>query len=131
MTTDLPASLRAHARGLLVCEAAVELLLGANCRWLARGDFVAGFVHTCPGPDGDVLAVIDWAGAIDAARAGRLPCSGGEQQILRLSASLADGILIDLGDAVTGLDGANLDLVAAAVLHAGGRRGARDREGTS
>jgi hypothetical protein len=130
--TDLPASLRAHAQGLLTDEAAVELLLAASCCWLARDDFVAGFVRTCPGPvDGDVLTVIDWVGAIEAARAGRLPSSGGEQRILGLSASLAEGIPIDLRDAITGLDGANLDLVAAAVLHAGGRRCAVDRKGTS
>jgi len=51
-----------------------------------------------------------------------LPCSGGERRALLLSASLVDGIPVDLGDAVTGLDDDNLARLITAILHATGKR---------
>jgi hypothetical protein len=68
------------------------------------------------------MAEIDWAAAITALDAGDLPCSGGEQRMLRLAASLADGIPVDLRDALTGIDHCNIQLVITAVLHASGQR---------
>lgn len=41
--------------------------------------------------------------------------------MLRIAASLADGIPLDLRDALTGLDTDNLTLVAQAILHTGRR----------
>jgi hypothetical protein len=41
--------------------------------------------------------------------------------VLRIAASLAEGVGVDLGEAVTGLDEANIGLIAAAVLRANGR----------
>jgi len=69
------------------------------------------------------LAIVDWPAVVGALEAGRLPCSGSEGQVLRITASIAAGIPVALGEAVSGLDDRNLGLVAAAVLHAGGRRG--------
>jgi hypothetical protein len=43
-------------------------------------------------PDGQPFAFVDWAAAITALDAGDLPCSGGQQRMLRLTASLGDGI---------------------------------------
>lgn len=118
---DLTAALRAHARGLYCAEAAVELLIG---RWLHRGDFVDRFIETGPALVGDTpMAIVDWEAALAALEAGELPCSGGEGRILRIAASLAAGVPVDLGDAVTALDTTTLMLVARAVLHAGGHRG--------
>jgi hypothetical protein len=54
------------------------------------------------------MAAVDWDAAAAALTAGELPCSGGEQRIFRLAASLAGGIPVDLSDAVAGLDQANL-----------------------
>ena len=54
--------------------------------------------------------------------ADRLPCSSGEEQLLRIAASLAEGIPLDLHDAVTGLDSVNTDLVARAICRATGHR---------
>jgi hypothetical protein len=71
-----------------------------------------------------VLAFIDWQAAVTALEAGWLPCSGGEGRVLRIAASIAEGVPVDLREAVTGLDEANLALVARAVLHSGGHRGA-------
>jgi len=68
------------------------------------------------------MADIDWPAAITALDTGDLPCSGGEQRMLRLAASLASGIPVDLRDALTGLDDRNINLVITAVLHASGKR---------
>jgi hypothetical protein len=64
------------------------------------------------------VATIDWRAALAGLDAGRLPCSGGEERLLRLAASLAEGIPVDLLDALSGLDEGNAALVVAAVAHA-------------
>ena len=46
--------------------------------------------------------------------------SGGERRFLLLAASLVEDVPVVLGDVVPGLDRVNLDLVLAAVAHAGG-----------
>ena len=43
--------------------------------------------------------------------------------MLLLAASIADGIPVDVGEALTGLDRAGIAAAASAVLHAGGHRG--------
>jgi len=121
-SADLTAALRAHARGLHCLQAAVELLI-SHASWLRQSDFLHEFVHTVPGLiDGTPMAPIDWPEAIAALDRGRLPCSGGEDRMLRLAASLAVGIPVDLRAALTGLDSHNADLVAHAVKHATGHR---------
>jgi hypothetical protein len=72
------------------------------------------------------MVAIDWPAVITALDAGDLPCSGGEARILRLAASLAHGIPVDLRDALTGLDARNTDLIRQAVLHANGHRPAHN-----
>jgi hypothetical protein len=120
-TADLPAVLRAHARGLHCREAAVELLISHAC-WLRRDDF-HHFVLTARGLiDGTPMALIDWPEAIAALDRGQLPCSGGEGRLLRVAASLAEGIPVDLRDALTGLDSHNAELVCHAVQQATGHR---------
>jgi hypothetical protein len=107
---------------LYCAEAAVELLIG-HLVWLLRGDFVDVFVETGEGlMDGTPMAWVGWTAAVAALEAGRLPCSPSESQVLRIAASLADGIPVDLCEAVSGLDVANIVLVARAVLHAAGHR---------
>ena len=117
---DLAAALRVWAKGLLATEAAVELLIGHR-RWPYRGDFRDAAVdfgrHAF---SGQVIAAVDFEAAAGALAAGALPCSGSEGQVLRLAASIACGVPVDLGDAVTGLDEATAGLVADAVLHAAG-----------
>jgi hypothetical protein len=83
-------------------------------------------------PSGSVLlsgltamAAIDWPAAITALDEGGLPASGGERRVLRLAASLPDGIPVDLRDAFTGTDTANVDRAVRAMLHASGRRPGR------
>ena len=61
--------------------------------------------------------------AASALEAGVLPCSGGEGRVLRIAASIAEGVPVDLREAVTGLDENNAVLAAGAVLHAAGQPG--------
>jgi hypothetical protein len=101
--------------------AAVELLIG-HAVWLGRNDFVGRFVDTADDLAGErMLAWVTWPAVVRALDGGRLGCSGSEAQVLRIAASLAEGIPVDLGAAVTGLDEATIGLIAAAVVRANGR----------
>ena len=121
--TTLHAALRACARGLYPAEASVELLINQGV-FLRRSDFRDRFVLMGTSiTDGiTTMAEIDWPTTITALDAGDLPCSSGEQRILRLAASLANGIPVDLRDALSGLDDRNIELTITAVLHASGKR---------
>ena len=117
----LSAALRAHARGLYYLEAATELLIDHRT-WLHRDDFTV-FITTHPGLLTHAEpAHLNWQAAITALDTGELPCSGGEGRMLRLAASLAEGIPVDLRDALTGIDTNNITLMTKAVLHTSGHR---------
>ncbi len=117
----LAEALRAGARGLFAAEAAVELLIAST--WPHRHDF-AGFMDTGTSiTDGTTeLAHIDWTAAITALDGGDLPCGGAERRILRLAASIAEGLPVDLQEALTSLDDSSINQVVQAVRHASGRR---------
>jgi hypothetical protein len=98
------------------------LLIGHR-RWLYREDFVDEFIETSRGSVGRaVMAFCDWTAVTAALDAGRLGCSGSEERVLRIAASLIEGIPVDLGEALSGLDEATIVLVAQAVVHANGHR---------
>ncbi len=70
---------------------------------------------------GQPLAVIRWKAAIHALEAGQLPCTGSEQAVLRIAASLADpGIAVSLRDNLGNLDHRNIALVTDAIKAANG-----------
>jgi hypothetical protein len=119
----LHAALRASAAGIYPSEAGTGLLIGHGT-WLHRDDFTAAFVHTGTSiTDGTTeMADVDWPAAISALDAGTLPCSGGEQRMLRLAASLAAGTPVNLRDTLTGIDHRNTQLLITAILHATGQR---------
>lgn len=119
----LHTALRAHAHGLHPLEAATELLI-SHGSFLSRSDFRDRFVHhsTSITDDTTTLANIDWPAAVTALDTAHLPCSTSQQQILRIAASLAHGIPVDLHDTLTGLDQHNIQLVITAVLHASGQQ---------
>jgi hypothetical protein len=73
------------------------------------------------------MAWVDWPAAVAALQVGRLPCSPSEAQVLRIAASIAEGIPVDMQEAVSGLDSANIVLVAQAIVHAAGHRGCAAR----
>ncbi len=110
--------MRAGARGLLCLQVAVELLIGHQ-RWLWRADFGdvalswARHVFT-----GEELVTVDFVAAVEALRAGVLPCSADERQVLLIAASIAEGIPVDLRDALAGLE--EVGLVVGAVAEAAG-----------
>ena len=116
--TDRPlhAALRACASGIFPTEAGAGLLIGHGT-WLHRDDFAGAFVRTGVSiTDGITkMAQIDWPAAIAALDAGSLPCSGGERRMLRLAASIADGIPVGLRDTLTGIDDRNVQLVVAVI----------------
>ena len=121
MTTDeLAAALRACAAGLYPLEAGVALLTASGA-FLHRPDFTGRFIdHATSG--GTAMAAIDWEAAVAALGSVELPCSGGERRVLLLSASLADGIPVDLRDAAAGLDDRNIQRLVTAIRHASGKR---------
>jgi hypothetical protein len=111
------------AKGLLCLEAAVELLIG-NRSWLLREDFHEIAVEFgWEAFSGQPLAAVDFVAAAGALEAGVLPCSGGEGRVLRIAASIAEGVPVDMREVVTGLDEDNAGLAAVAVLRAAGHRG--------
>jgi hypothetical protein len=112
---------------LFCLQAAVELLIGHQ-RWLLREDFRDRFVRLVPASAGDgVLAVVVWRAAARAVGAGRLSCSDSEAHVLRIAASMAEGVPVDLGTCLSTLDDMNIGLVAEAVRRAGGRAAADAR----
>src|SRR5260370_12429306 len=85
--------------------------IGSNCppsanQFVPLGRGLAG------GPE---MATIDWPAAITALGAS-LPCSGGERRMLRITASLAAGIPVDLRDTLTGLDDPTIQLLLTSPL---------------
>lgn len=101
--------LRTWAAGLLPLEAAIELIIaGVNGR-LLDGPWIRCDEHlTWFDPD------------IAAAENGHL--SGGERRVLAIATSLASrDHPVDLGDAITGVDHTNVNLVLTALAHASGR----------
>lgn len=102
--------LREWARGSYPLVAATELLLrgfgGKFARpgepWIVCGDGNGHWV--------DFESIPDFIGAL----------SGGERRFLLIAASLGAGVPVVLGDLLSGLDRANVELVLAAVAHAAG-----------
>jgi hypothetical protein len=119
------AALRAHAAGLYPEEAGTELLI-SHGGILPRDDF-ASFVHTGTSiSDGTTLmAWIDWDAALTALHDGQIPVCSGEQRILQLAASIADGSLVSLRHAIPGLDNRNLKLLITAIRHTAGQHPSR------
>ena len=69
--------------------------------------------------DGTLTAWIDWDAALSALHDGQIPVCGGEQRILQLAASVAEGLPVSLRATVPGLDNRNLELLITAIRHAG------------
>lgn len=119
-TDRLHHQLRAHVAGLISPVAAVDLLI-AHRTWLRREDFLDRFTFTATSFNTATTRTgIDWAAAITALDHD-LARSGGEARLLRIAASLAQGIPVDLRDAMTGLDHDNTALIARAITQAAGR----------
>jgi alpha-D-ribose 1-methylphosphonate 5-triphosphate synthase subunit PhnL len=68
-----------------------------------------------------LLAWIDWDAALSALHHGQIPLCGGEQRILQLAASIAEGFPVSLRDTLSSLDNRNLELLITAIRHAAGQ----------
>lgn len=101
--------LRSWAKGMYALEAATELLIRAFGGRFASPGYPWVLVEEGR-PWIDFEAIADNVGAL----------SGGERSMLLLIASLGGGERVDLSDNLPGLDRNNLELVLAAVAHAGG-----------
>jgi hypothetical protein len=121
VTSQLSAALRAAAAGIHPDEAGTGLIISHGA-FLCRDDFTRHIETATCISDGTPLAWIDWDAVIAALDGRRLPASGGEQRIVRIAASLADGHLLSLRDTVPGLDHRSLELVTTAIRHAAGQR---------
>ena len=102
-------ALRTWAAGSYADTAAVELLARAF------GGRFAGAGHPWIGTDTTGRTWLDG----DALRAAS-GLSGGERRVLALVAALIDAQPVEIVDVVSGLDRQHLDLVLAALAHAGG-----------
>ena len=69
---------------------------------------------------GETSVWIDFDAAVPALEASVLPYWSGERQILVIAASIAEGMPVDLRDALSGLDEAGVGWVVRAVAHAVG-----------
>ena len=131
---DLESALLRAAVGDYTSEAAVLLLANAG-HWLptlAAADLITVETDdddTAP-PTGQVpgiaWAAITWTDLENALVAGRIAGSSGQLRILRAAASIAEGRPVDLGDTASGLDRRHLQLLLAALSHAGGSHEHRD-----
>ena len=116
----LPEALRACASGIHHLEAGTGLLIDCGS-WLHREDFTTQFITMANGGT-SLMAAIDWQAAVTALGHGQLPCSSGEQHMLKLAASIAAGTPVSLSDALTSIDHRNASLLATAILRANGQQ---------
>jgi len=117
---QLACLLRDAAAGMLADMAAVDLIC-RHGRFLGDPAFRRIIAAGSSITTGQPLAVIRWKAAICALEAGQLPCSGSEQAILRIAASLADpGIAVNLRDNLGNLDARNIALVTDSIKAANG-----------
>ena len=98
--------------------AAVELITRHN-HFLHQPGF-RRLITTARSPfTGEPLAAIRWKAAAYALDTGRLPCSGSEEAILRIAASIGDNdIPVHLRHCLGSLDHRNITLITAAIEHA-------------
>ncbi|MEV2278529.1 hypothetical protein AB0I72_23380 [Nocardiopsis sp. NPDC049922] len=115
-TNRLHAGLRRWACGYAADRAAVELLITHHA-WLTRLDFCP-FMQDLTDTSGEPITVIYWDEVRDALNRGRLTGSSSETAILRIALSLTIGDLVDLGQAMSGLDATNTAAVAQALITA-------------
>ncbi|NEK86483.1 hypothetical protein GCU60_12070 [Blastococcus saxobsidens] len=116
---EIKQALMRGAAGDHGAESGLVLLMAGD--WLpelSQADLIT--VEIClDGCCGDgPVAKLDWAGVHAALQDGRLAGSAGEIAALRVAASLAHGLLVDLGEVAAGLDRRSIGAVQAAIAFA-------------
>jgi hypothetical protein len=117
---QLACLLQDTAAGICADTAAVALITGHG-HFLHQPGFrrlIAAGSSIC---SGEPVAVIRWKAALHALDTGRLPCTGSEEAVLRIAASLGDqDVPVHLRQVLGSLDRRNITLVAAAITAANG-----------
>jgi hypothetical protein len=117
---QLACLLQDTAAGICADTAAVELICGHGY-FLHQPGFRRVIAAGSTMFTGEPAAVIRWKAALHALGTGRLPCTGSEEAVLRIAASLGDhDIPVHLRQVLGGLDHRNITLVAAAITAANG-----------
>lgn len=115
---EMKQALMRGAAGDHGAESGLVLLMAGD--WLPQmhqADLIT--VEIClDGCCGDPVARVKWADVAAALHDGRLAGSTGEIAVLRVAASLAHGLLVDLGELAAGLDRWNIGAVEAAIAFA-------------
>jgi hypothetical protein len=108
------------ATGICADTAAVELI-ARHGHFLHQPGFRRIIAASSSMSTGEPVTVIRWKAALHALGTGRLPCTGSEEAVLRIAASLGDpGIPVRLRQVLGSLDRRNITLVAAAITAANG-----------
>ena len=109
------------AAGGMCADVAAVMLIDRHGHFLHEPAFRRIIAAGSSITTGQPLAVIRWNAAVHALQTGHLPCSGSEQAILKIAASLAEpGIAISLRDCLGNLDQRNITLVTDAITAANG-----------
>jgi hypothetical protein len=116
---ELVETLFEHASGLTGPTAGTQLLAEHHV-WLTRPDFQPFIQHARCHATGEPTASIRWRAALTALNQGRLPCSGSEAEILRITSSLAAATPVRLRDVLGNLDHHNIARVVKAIALANG-----------
>jgi hypothetical protein len=115
------ACLLADTAAGICADAAAVGLIARHGYFLHRPGFrrlIAAGSSIC---SGEPVAVIRWNAAIHALDTGRLPCTGSEEAVLRIAASLGgEDIPVHLRQVLGSLDRRNITLVTAAITAANG-----------
>jgi hypothetical protein len=107
------------ADGIPADLAAIELITRHN-HFLHQPAF-RRLIAASPALAAEPAAVIRWKAAITALDTGRLPCTGSEEAVLRIAASLGDtDIAVHLRHHLGSLDHRNINLVTSAITRANG-----------
>ena len=108
------------ATGIPADLAAVELI-ARHDHFLHQPAFRRAIAAARSPLTGEPVITIRWKAAIHALDTSRLPCTGTEEAILRIAASLADhDIPVHLRQHLGSLDHRNINLVTAAITRANG-----------
>jgi hypothetical protein len=105
----------------MCADVAAVMLTGRHGHFLHDPAFRRIIAAGSPVTTGEPAAGIRWKAAIHALDSGRMPCSGSEQAILRIAASLAGpAITVRLRENLGNLDHRNIALVTDAITAANG-----------
>lgn len=110
-----------HSAAGVCADAAAVSLIARHDHFLHQPAFRRIIAAGSSIYSGEQVAVIRWKAALHALDTGQLPCTGSEEAVLRLAASLGDhDIPVCLRQVLGSLDRRNITLVTTAITTANG-----------